>query len=298
MRFASSTARPASPPAWLWLGAALIALCWWLAWAGPAPFSAQTFFPLWLGYILFVDGLTYWRVGASLLVKDGRRFAMLFVFSVPLWWLFEAANRFLGNWEYVLPHPYHPVVYNLLASLAFSTVIPALFVTATLLRTFPIFARPRRWIRLDPSRQGLLLIVAGGVLLIALALALPRLAFPLIWLGFFFLFDPLNRLLGNKSLAEEVAHRRWDTVLVLFAAGLICGFFWELWNWGSLPKWVYHIPYANRPTLFEMPLLGYGGYLPFALEVYAAYHLLHWLHFRRRDTFLTFDASPSKSGAS
>jgi hypothetical protein len=26
--------------------------------------------------------------------------------------------------------------------------------------------------------------------------------------------------------------------------------------------------------LFEMPLLGYGGYLPFALELYGLYHLL------------------------
>jgi hypothetical protein len=131
-----------------------------------------------------------------------------------------------------------------------------------------------------------------------LALTLPRIAFPLIWIGFFFVFDPLNRLLGNKSLSEKVAHRRWDTVLVLFAAGLICGYCWELWNWGALPKWVYHIPYANRPTLFEMPLLGYGGYLPFALEVYAAYDLLHWLVFRRRDTVLTFDVSPREPRAS
>jgi hypothetical protein len=26
--------------------------------------------------------------------------------------------------------------------------------------------------------------------------------------------------------------------------------------------------------VFEMPLLGYGGYLPFGLEIYAAYHFL------------------------
>jgi hypothetical protein len=57
----------------------------------------------------------------------------------------------------VLTYPYHPVVYALLASLAFSTVLPALTVTATFLRTFPVFARPRRWLRLDPSPAGLLL---------------------------------------------------------------------------------------------------------------------------------------------
>ena len=26
--------------------------------------------------------------------------------------------------------------------------------------------------------------------------------------------------------------------------------------------------------IFEMPLLGYGGYLPFALELYAVYHFV------------------------
>jgi len=42
--------------------------------------------------------------------------------------------------------------------------------------------------------------------------------------------------------------------------------FWELWNWGSLAKWTYSVPYVQRFQLFEMPLLGYAGYLPFGLE--------------------------------
>ena len=36
----------------------------------------------------------------------------------------------------------------------------------------------------------------------------------------------------------------------------------------SYPKWIYHVPWASEPKLFEMPLLGYLGYLPFALELY------------------------------
>ncbi|HRJ76342.1 MAG TPA: hypothetical protein PLX90_10100, partial [Anaerolineales bacterium] len=45
-------------------------------------------------------------------------------------------------------------------------------------------------------------------------------------------------------------------------------------NYYSYPKWIYHVPYANWFYIFEMPLLGYGGYLPFALELYALYHLV------------------------
>jgi hypothetical protein len=31
-----------------------------------------------------------------------------------------------------------------------------------------------------------------------------------------------------------------------------------------------------------MPVLGYGGYLPFSLELFALYHLLAWLMTRGR----------------
>jgi hypothetical protein len=270
--------RPVAPiagdPPRLWVGLALVIVSWWVAWFGPAPFSEHTFFPLWLGYILTVDGLTMRRAGTSLFDRDRRRFASLFLFSIPLWWLFEFANRYLDNWRYLMPRPYHPVEYALLASLAFSTVIPAIFVTAELLRTFPPFAPNRRWLRIDPGRVGLVVLAVIGLAVFLLSLTFPRYLFPLVWIGLFLLFDPINALLGNPSITAQVREGRWDTVLILFAAGLICGWFWEMWNVLSMPKWVYHVPFVSWLKLFEMPLLGYGGYLPFALEVFAAWSLL------------------------
>jgi hypothetical protein len=47
-----------------------------------------------------------------------------------------------------------------------------------------------------------------------------------------------------------------------------------MWNFYSYPKWIYHIPYVDFWHIFEMPILGYGGYLPFALELYALYHFI------------------------
>jgi hypothetical protein len=35
-----------------------------------------------------------------------------------------------------------------------------------------------------------------------------------------------------------------------------------------------------------MPLLGYGGYLPFALELYALYHLVAGTFGRRREDYI------------
>jgi hypothetical protein len=272
------------------VGGALVAVAWPLAWFGPAPVSWYTFFPLWLGYILVVDGLTRVRSGTSLLTCDWRRFLFLFACSIPMWWVFELVNRVLGNWVYVEAQSWRPVAYLALASLAFSTVMPAIFVTAGLYRTFGPFAGERRWIRIAPGPGGRAGIGALGLLMIAAALAAPEFAFPLIWIGFFLLLDVVNAAIGNRSITAQVAVGRWDTVLVLFAAGLTCGFFWELWNMWSLPKWEYDVPYVGRPKLFEMPLLGYGGYLPFALEIYAFYQFIHGLAFRTRDVWLGFDA--------
>ncbi len=284
-------------PVWLPLGAALMAVAWSLAWSGARPWSEHTFFPLWLGYVLTVDGLTFVRSGDSLLARNRRRFALLFAFSIPLWWLFEFANRFLENWRYLPATEWGPLAYFVLASLAFSTVMPAMFATAEFWRTFAPFQRSWRGPRIAPSRLGLAAISLAGLAMFVLSLAFPRQGFPLVWLGVFFLLDPINALLGGKSIAGEVARGRWDTVVVLFAAGLTCGFFWEMWNVRSLPKWVYEVPYVDGPKLFEMPWLGYGGYLPFALEVYAAYHLLHGLVFRRRDAYLRFDAPNGEAAA-
>jgi len=38
-----------------------------------------------------------------------------------------------------------------------------------------------------------------------------------------------------------------------------------MWNSGSMNKWLYEIPYVDAFDIFEMPLLGYAGYLPFGI---------------------------------
>lgn len=278
-------------PPWFWLGVVLLPGAWSLSWMGVTPAAYFTFFPLWLGYILVVDGLTYRRIQTSLLARGWQQWLLLFAFSVPLWWLFEWANGFLGNWRYVLPFDYGQIEYGLLASLAFSTVLPALFTTAFFLRTFPVFARPRYGWRIAPGPFGLVVIASAGAILFALSLLVPQYAFPLVWIGLFLLLDPLNRLFRRTSLAAEVAIGRWDTVIVLWSAGLLCGFFWEFWNWRATPKWVYDVPFVSEPKLFEMPLLGFGGYLPFALEVFAAYALLSGVLFGKPNRELPFTAA-------
>jgi hypothetical protein len=66
----------------------------------------------------------------------------------------------------------------------------------------------------------------------------------------------------------------WRPVIELWIGVLITALFWEMWNYYSYPKWVYSVPWGGFWHIFEMPLLGYLGYLPFSLELFALYHLV------------------------
>lgn len=273
-------------PAHLVAGVVLIAIFWPVTWGSVPFFSQNAFFPLWLGYVLTVDGVVQRLTSTSPLSRSRSKFIWLFLFSAPVWWLFEGANRFLGNWAYILPHPVSGFEYFFRSSIAFSTVIPAVFTTSELGLWL---VRRSRWdgelIRIAPGQRGLLLISASGGIVLALSLVYPRWAFGLVWIGAFFALDPLNRLLGARSIAADIARNDWRNVAALFIGGIICGFFWEMWNFYSMPKWIYHVPYVGQPKLFEMPVLGYGGYLPFALELFALYNLAFWLVTHRAEQY-------------
>jgi hypothetical protein len=97
----------------------------------------------------------------------------------------------------------------------------------------------------------------------------PDVFFPLIWISLFLTVEAVVRLSGGRSVSSPIADGRWSLVVALFLGTLICGLFWEFWNYWSMPKWTYQIAYADRFRIFEMPALGYGGYLPFGLEVFS-----------------------------
>ena len=57
-----------------WLGVILLAVCWPLNWTLPGLRTAYLFFPLWLGYILVVDAMVWWRTGASVWTRSRQGF--------------------------------------------------------------------------------------------------------------------------------------------------------------------------------------------------------------------------------
>jgi hypothetical protein len=56
-----------------------------------------------------------------------------------------------------------------------------------------------------------------------------------------------------------------------------------MWNMYAYPKWIYTVPFIDFWYVFEMPLLGYLGYLPFSLELFAMYHLIMGLLHREQN---------------
>lgn len=247
-----------------------MAVSWTISWSQARPFSDHTFFPLWLGYILTIDALVAWRTGTSLITRSGWRVVWLFALSIPLWWLFELLNGIVDNWSYRQPRSYTPEVKFLLSSLAFSTVVPAVLTTAELVRSLRL-DRLGSLPALPMSRPWLIGYHVVGWLMLGLTAIWPTYAFPLVWLAVIFIADPVGTAIGADSIGRYLARRDWSIVLNLALGTLMCGFFWELWNSRAVPNWTYDIPYVDWLRVFEMPILGYGGYLPFGLEVYAIY---------------------------
>jgi hypothetical protein len=257
-----------------WAGVLLIALAWPLNWGLPGLRTHLLFFPLWLGYALLVDALVLRRRGTSILKRSRKDFALLFAYSVPAWWLFEAFNVRTQNWQYLGGERFGPLAYFLLTSLSFSTVMPAVFETAELARSAGWMRRLSGGVRLEPKRPVLLAMLGIGFAMLALSVVWPGYFYPLLWGSVFFLAEPINAWRGRPSLLGHLRSGDWRPAAALALGTLICGFFWEMWNFYSYPKWTYRTPGVEFLHIFEMPLLGFLGYPPFGLALYALMHII------------------------
>jgi hypothetical protein len=265
---------------------ALVAVFWTLNWTLSGLRTHWGFFPLWLGYCLTVDAMVFWRTGTSLLARSRRKYVGLFIISAPVWWLFEALNLRTQNWFYTGLEAFTPLQFGALTTLSFTTVIPAVFGSAELMASFDFVERLKRGPVIAADKLTTTGFFVAGWLMLGLLLAWPRVFFPFLWLSIYFILEPINVWLGNRSLAEWTQKGDWRPVIALWLGVLLTGFFWEMWNFFSYPKWIYAVPWGNGLHIFEMPLLGYGGYLPFALELYALYHLVAGTFGRRREDYI------------
>ena len=259
-------------PIWGWFGLALGGIFWILAWTRFEWFSyfqRHTFVPLWIAYILVINAFICLRNGSSTLTEQPGRFLLLFAVSAIFWWCFEYFNRFVQNWYYQEVDDFTVFEYAILASISFSTVLPAVLSTKELLMTFSIPTRAFQnafFVKFNyPKRIALAAFLAACAGL-ALVGVYPNYCFPILWTSPLVVIVSVQALTGEPHIFSSVPKGDWSNICQWAMAALICGFFWEMWNYHSMAKWVYSIPYVHRYQLFEMPLLGYFGYLPFGLE--------------------------------
>ncbi len=251
-------------------GLAVIAFGWGVSLAEVDPFRGYWFDLVWTGFILAADAVVWGRAGRSLIHGGGWRLAAMFALSAPFWWAFEVANWRLENWRYVGADIFSGPAQLPLKTLSFLFVLPALAESRDLLRSFVRFPHPPA-IPL-PSWTATAL-VALGLACVPLLYLFPDQTFPLVWLAPLAALDGIAELRGRPSIIGLVRQGRAGPVLLLAVAGLGTGILWELWNWGALPYWAYRIPYVGFLPVFEMPILGYLGYLPFILAADAFWRL-------------------------
>jgi len=257
-----------------WLGLGLAIVFWFLNWTLSGPRTHWGFFPMWLGYCLTIDGLVLWRTGTSLLTRSLRKYVGLFILSAPVWWSFELLNLRTENWDYLGLDIFTHLQYFFWTTLSFTTVIPAVFGSAELFASFDFVKRMGYGFRIKTDRRTTASFFSLGWIMLLLLLLWPKVFFPFMWLSLYFILEPINVWLGNRSLGDWTQRGDWRPVISLWLGVLLTAFFWEMWNYYSYPKWIYHVPWGGWLKIFEMPLLGYGGYLPFAQELYALYHFV------------------------
>ena len=267
------------------LGLAGFSLSWILLLLG-LPFMKTWFFCfVWWSFILLVDALNYRSRGSSPLSRSKKDFAFKALISVFIWLLFELFNLRLGNWSY---HGLPPDRLErwLGYFIAFATVVPALEELSFFFE--PLFAGRFRLFRIKISTFLLRISVFLGLLSIFLTLLWPRLFFPLAWLCFIFLLEPFNYRVRTPSLLAELERGEWKKFWSIACAGFLAGFFWEFFNFWAGSHWEYHLPYLDFGRVFEMPVLGYSGFLPFALEVFALSSFLSyvWKRMIRKNLWL------------
>jgi hypothetical protein len=251
---------------------------------GVEPFATWYYLFAWYGVLLAADGAHALLAGraAGGAEGPGPRFHLLgrraylltlMAWSAVLWLFYELLNFRLQNWYYVfLPEPLPLRWAGAVA--AFATVLPAVMLSEALLNTLGV-ARTTRW-RGFSIRDGTLerMRIAGAVMLV-LVLILPGYFFPLVWGATALLVEPLvYRKAPERSLLHDLERGRPGRLLRLLLGGAAIGLLWEIFNAYARTKWIYTVPFFDELKLFEMPVLGFLGFPPFAVECWVLWQML------------------------
>jgi hypothetical protein len=235
----------------------------------------------WCAYLMAMLGVLTVLDGRSYVRRFRNRFLVCWLWAVPAWCYFDWMNFYfmrdpatgLRAWEYInLPPDLADRFLGYL--IAFGAIAPG---TAEVLQRWRFWKlsviRPLENRNLQIENR-----IAAGVFLLGAALV-PIPVFVgtpasnmAIWVGTWALLDPINRYFGRPSILADWFAGRFGRSVSLGLAGLLCGLLWEFWNYWSLTKWQYHLPFLGaweKYKYFEMPVAGLMGFVAFGIETWA-----------------------------
>jgi hypothetical protein len=249
---------------WLWAPAAILTLSTAALVFLVEPIPTWYYHLAWWSYIAGIDALNRRLAGRSLLRDRPWHFLWLAAVSVLWWTAFEVVNLRLGNWYYVMS-PAERAVRWTGGVLAFASVLPGVLETLELLENIrwprSVRVRPIIW---SPAKE--IAVITLGAACLVLPLIWPDTFFPLTWGSLVFLIEPWNRRHARRSFLRDLEAGEAGPFCRTLLAGLLCGGLWEAWNFWARTKWVYTVPGFEALKVFEMPLTGFLGFPPFAVE--------------------------------
>ena len=204
--------------------------------------------------------------------------------SVSGWMLYEYLNFYVNlNWYYPFSHQLtgdknNDQVFLLYSIIGSSGLLPMAFEWYDLMLTVPWLSN-----RFDAGvkytmptgRKIVLLIVAlAGIS----CLGLFSLQIFYLWLWPLIIISIVLSFLKVWTPFTPIKAGNWTPLLIFALAYLVQGFVMEGWNYFSAVHengeavrtytpayWAYKFPYVDGYEIFEMPVLGFLGYLPFSL---------------------------------
>lgn len=277
-------------PTWFWFGLLIFGVSLGFLWTKaeqPKIIVDWLLIPLFWGIIFIVDAWVYRRSGGkSIIAERPQTLVAIAVCSIGGWLLFEFLNFFvLKNWYYPAGDfisKQQFLIYSMLGSSALLTIV---FEWYMLLRTFKKLSvkyteGPK--VKISKSVWKVVLIIC---LISLLAIPFfPNQLFLLIWLV------PMLSLISVLSLRNKwtpvtpLEKGNWSALALIALAYFIQGVLYECWNYfggyhladGTVKTfnpgyWIYSVPYVDVLHVFEMPLLGLFGYLPFGVYCWVAW---------------------------
>jgi hypothetical protein len=270
-------------PVWFWAGLIIWLLSLIFLWSKPSGVVWIYKFAdilAWWGFTFMIDGYVYVRSGGRSLVSIRHRELVGIAFASMFGWMFfEYLNFFVNdNWYYPQGHQLPPAEFLCFSILASTAVFPISFEFYSLFNTFKSFKLkyskgPKiiipQWIKYTMFVLCLLIMFVISFY--------PNILFFTVWICPLVLLALLLDNLKIWSPFNPVKDGNWSPLLLIALSWVFAGLCVECWNYFSADHstgaiitentlyWAYSIPFVNVFHLFEMPLLGYMGYLPYGI---------------------------------